>query len=197
MQNQNPQLAPPGAGLPLVESLVLKLWYGPVVSKRTKRPQCRTQYESVVTKIIQLAEGLTPEQRRTKILVPRLTGLEDSSRYWSLNGVMEHLMIVGEKMQTAILTLASGHVPNEKADVAKVKPLQSGEDMLEKFKSFAPNLLKNIDAELAKPGMDADRPVFLHHPWFGPINAHQWYWLASVHQVIHYQQAKHIAKAFR
>lgn len=197
MQNQNPKLAPAGAGLPFIESLALKLWFGPVVSKRTKRPQCRSQYESVVAKIIKLAQELTPEQRQTKVLVPRLTGLEDSSRFWSMNGVLEHLIIVGEKMQTAILTLASGQVPDEKADIAKVKPLQSGEDMLERFMLFAPKLLLNIDAELAKPGMDADRAVFLHHPWFGPINAHQWYWLASAHQVIHYQQAKLIAKALR
>jgi hypothetical protein len=189
-----PKLQPPGAGLPLPQLLVVKFWYGAIVSKRTPRKESRATYERMTAKLIALASSLTPEQRATKVLVDPMPGLEDSSRFWSINGVLEHLMIVASGMERAILSLASGVVPDAVADTAKVKPKQSGEDWLKAFQDFAPGFLARIDEKLAQPGMNADSRLRFRHPWFGPITAHQWYWLAGSHQGLHYRQAKAIAK---
>lgn len=48
--------------------------------------------------------------------------LADSSRFWSADDGLEHLVIVTRAVEQVILSLASGTVPKGTADIAKVKP---------------------------------------------------------------------------
>jgi len=189
-----PKLQPPGAGLPFRQRVVLKLWIGPVVSKRTPRTECRETYERLTKKLIERVSSVPPELRSTKVLVDPIPGLEDSSRYWSLNGLLEHLLIVARGMESIILSLSAGRVPDGGVDIAKVKPGNQESDVFSEFMAYAPELMKRIDDKLSQPGMDFDSPLRLMHPWFGKITARQWYWLMSSHQAIHYRQAKEISQ---
>ena len=101
-------------------------------------------------------------------------------------------LIVGKSIEGVIFSLCVGKVPDEKADVAKVKPTNLLSDPLSELKIFAPDLMKRIDEVLLKPGMSLNSKSKFTHPWFGDMTAKQWYWLLSRHQGIHYRQAKEI-----
>ncbi len=193
----DPKLQPPGAGLPLAQLVFLKIWLGPFVSKRTPPKKSRETYEKLTKKIIEYAASLSDEQRSEKVLVDPIRGLEDSSRYWSMNGVLEHLMMVSTGVEATILALSSGTVPNQKVDTAKVKPAQKGQDYLAQFTERAPGLMSRLDEKLSQPNMNFESQLKLKHPWFGKMTAKQWYWLLGTHQGIHYQQAQQIASALK
>lgn len=186
-----PKLQAPGAGLPFSQRIFLKWITGPILSKRKSPAECRADYERLVDKFIQKASQVPAELRATRVLVEPMAGLEDSSRFWSLSGVAEHLLIVSRGMESIILSLSAGKIPGVKADVAAVKPRHQ-EDSLGEYVNYAPALMKRIDDRLAEPGMNFHSPLKFVHPWFGGITARQWYWLLSAHQGIHYRQAKSI-----
>ena len=191
---REPILAPPGAGLPLTQRFFIRVWVGPVVSKITSPTQSRKTYESLTNKLIEIVSKIPLESRKIKVLVDPILGLEDSSRYWSINGVLEHILIVSKSIESIIFSLSSGKVPDGMADVAKAKPKQIDTAIISDFCNYAPDLMKRIDDKLCLPGLNFRSPEKFRHPWFGLLSARQWYWLLSSHQGIHYQQAKAIIR---
>src|SRR5688572_28967817 len=103
--SSEPKLQPPGAGLPLYQRIVLKLWYGPVVSKRISLPACRQHYEGLTQNLNDDICECRPQHLALPVLVRPIPGLEDSSRYWFLNGVLELLMTGSKGMEVVILSL--------------------------------------------------------------------------------------------
>jgi len=196
-QTPAPKLAPPGAGLPFYQMIAIRLWFGPVTSKRTPLSTCRDRYERITQKLIQLATSIPMERRNQKVLIDPLIGLEDSSRFWSVNEVLEHLLIVSKAMEATISSLASGVIPNHKADTAKVKPQGGNQEWLNEFQVYAPTLLARLDEKLSTPGMNIHSKLRFQHPWFGKINARQWYWMLSTHQALHLQQMKKIISVLK
>ena len=192
LNQEEPKLQAPGAGLPLSQKLFLKLWVGPIISKFSAKKKNRENYERLAQKIIEKVSKIPLEKRSIRVLVNPMPGLEDSSRFWSLNGVLEHLLIVSKSMEYVIVSLATGTIPEGKADVAKVKPKNMETDALPEFKAYAPELMKRIDEKLESGKMNFESSLTFHHPWFGEITARQWYWLLKAHQGIHYRQAKEI-----
>jgi hypothetical protein len=187
------KLQPPGAGIPLPQLIFLKVWLGPFVAKRAPQAKSRKTYEMVTGKLVDLVSGIPEQQRQKKVLIEPMAGIEDSSRFWSANDVLEHLLIVSRRMEKVILTLASGKIPDGVADTAAVKPGNADHDLLQEFKDYAPGLMDRIDRELARPGMNLFNPTEkFRHPWFGGFTARQWYWLLGAHQGLHYKQAKKI-----
>ncbi|HTL12543.1 MAG TPA: DinB family protein, partial [Bdellovibrionota bacterium] len=170
----------------------LRLWLKPVVSRRMPRSEVRANFDRLAGKLVEKISEVPAELRNTKILVEPIRGLEDSSRYWSLNGVLEHVLIVSQGLETIILMLAAGKRPPIEVDIAKVKPKHRAGDLLEEFQAYAPKLYDRLDAALAQPGMDLDSRLTHRHPWFGDLTARQWYWLISSHVGVHYAQAKAI-----
>lgn len=189
-----PKLQSPGAGLPFLQSLAARFWIGPYVSKQTSPTQVRERYDHVIEKLTRLVAEIPAEKRAIRVLVEPLMGLEDSSRYWSLNAVLDHLLIVSSAMEAGILSLAAGKLPDLKPDTATVKPKKFDQDMLPEFIARSVPLMKRLDDALSQPGMNFDSPLTLRHPWFGPMNARQWHWLLSAHLTVHYKQAKLIVR---
>ncbi|MGE0632549.1 MAG: hypothetical protein AB7O96_09090 [Pseudobdellovibrionaceae bacterium] len=189
------ELQKPGAGLPLPQRVMLKFWLGPFVSKRATWMDNRKMYEAVTQKIIDRVERVAAEKRDKKILVPPQRGLEDSSRFWSINETLEHLLMVIGGTEYIILQLSSGSPPDLKVDIAKLKPKGSEEDLFSTFKKRAPVVMRDLDENLKQKGMNRDSNSKHHHPWFGSITAKQWYWLLAMHQAIHANQVKKITES--
>lgn len=192
MQKDSPKLAKPGAGLPLLESLLVRYYVGPFVAKKADWNESIQTFERINERIAKAVEGLTDEQLNTKVLVPRQRGLEDSSRYWSLAMTLEHLVIVGTNIRDVTISLMNGVVPDAVADIAKVKPhgVMTAKQAVEDFENFRKTTMKMIDEK----GRDQNSTAAFSHPWFGPINARQWHWLVGSHSAIHYLQIKNIKK---
>ncbi len=189
-----PKLDAPGAGLPLLQRVLLRGVVGPFVSKIVPLEESRRTYEELTAKIIALIEKTPADQRAIKVLVPPQMGLEDSSRYWSLNGLCEHLLLVSRGIEGAILLISQGQVPPIEANVAAMKPKQTAQEIFNEFKAYAPGLMSRIDSATSGGGMNIHSKTKFRHPWFGNLTARQWYWVLGTHQGIHYRQAKAIAK---
>lgn len=56
------------------------------------------------------------------MLIERVRGLEDSSRYWSVWMTLDHLRIMNSRLGKVITSLAKGVIPPGKASTANVKP---------------------------------------------------------------------------
>lgn len=185
-----PKLAAPGAGLPLLELLLLRYVLVPRESRRSTWEGNARRFETESEKILALVGGLPEETLTRKVLIPRLRGLEDSSRHWSLAMTLEHLFIVGTAMKSAIVELTHGRVPERTVGSADVKPSRtsSGRAAVASFEAFTRAQIPAIEAGASDKASKARYP----HPWFGPLTAHQWMWLMALHQGLHRKQLKEI-----
>ena len=87
-----PTLAAPGAGLPAPELWIARVLFA---LKRLfgSREAFTARFEQERAAIRQLLSTSDPARRGQQVLIPRLRGLEDSSRFWSVWMTLEHLSI--------------------------------------------------------------------------------------------------------
>ena len=192
MTETAPQLDKPGAGLPFPQELLLRWYVAPFIAGRADWEDDKRRFAKSTESLLKLIEGLDEKQLSTKILVPRLRGIEDSSRYWSAAMLFEHLTIVGSAVRGGIISLSKGIVPPVKADVAAVKPpgVKTPAQSVEEYRKFSSTLMADIDAAVK----DKDSKAKFRHPWLGPLTCRQWHWLLHAHQSIHLPQLREIVK---
>lgn len=184
-----PQLEKPGAGLPFLESLFVRLWVGPFQSRRNSKEQNLKLFRFLGGRLLKEARLVPAAKRDVKVLVPRMKGVEDSSRHWSANELLEHLMITGRPMRGLIETLAAGKTSDYVVDIANFKPrgAYAGGDAAPDFAAF----LEETAAALERLPIGDAGPVH-EHPWLGPINALQWTWILAGHNGLHLRQLQAI-----
>ena len=188
------QLAAPGQGLPFPQNLVVR-YLAPIKANKESWDQAESRFQRESEKILQLLEGLSKTELEQRILVPPMRGLEDSSRYWSIAMTLDHVLIVSRKMGGIIEALSQGRVPEEKVDLALVKPKAEENDanVVSLFQDYAQSGAREIRARV----FDAESKTRYTHPWFGPIRAKQWFWLLGIHMGIHRKQIEAIRKQLK
>lgn len=185
-----PQLQPPGVGVPLIESFFLRYMFMPAVSKITTWDEAHKLFLEQTDKIIGIYQTIKPEHRAEKVLIPRLMGLEDSSRYWSANMTLEHVMIVTQGVANIIESLGQEKIPQYEVRTADVKPRGGfDDDMIPSFWEMMHDCADRIGAAFQNRNSEAA----LVHPWFGPLNTHGWHCLLGIHSGIHRRQLQKIA----
>ena len=142
--------------------------------------------------MISLAEPFPRPLQEQPQLIERITGIEDSSRNWSLAMTLEHTNIVASLIIKVVTLLGSGTVPDFHIQTARVKP-QGEKTWLENVKDFE-GILNAELPQLSDPSLMRDSPQKLDHPWFGPLCAREWVWLLGVHQTVHRRQSEKILK---
>jgi hypothetical protein len=184
-----PRLAPPGAGLPAIERFIgstlfaLRRWTG-------TRAAFNAQFERERRAIADLLAARDEPTLRRSVLIPRLRGLEDSSRFWSAYMTLDHLRIVNRSIIGVIAELALGHVPPGQASTATVKPAADvGPEVVAPYEAACDALLREIAAH---PILNTS--VRYAHPWFGPLDAAGWHALAAMHMGIHRAQIERILR---
>ncbi len=189
------KLEAPGKGLPWLEHLVARYWILPRASKKVSWKACEMQFNRETQKILEIYHSIPELDLSTCILVPRLQGLEDSSRYWSAAMVLEHLVIVGSQIAKVIVELTHKRIPQGEANIARVKPLGilTAPKAEAQYEAFAITEMNQRRAQIG----DQNSLTRFVHPWFGPITARQWNWLMGSHQYIHRKQLEQIAKGLK
>lgn len=185
-------LAPPGAGLPLLELWVSRTGLG-VLRSTLDRRQIEGWLRSETSKVLAIARKLSPTQMKQKTLVPRPIGLEDSSRNWSAAMVLQHLVIVDTGIGELITALAQKKAFEREVRIAEVKPNpDAGREQLELLDDALETYTERVAAveNLSTAGRHA-------HPWFGPLDGHGWHTLAALHTMIHRRQLSAITKVCR
>ena len=127
-----------------------------------------------------------------ELLIPRMMGIEDSSRNWSVLMVLEHLCMVNHEILLGINSLLNGIAPHVDVEIKNFKPSPDvGYDVIDRYRQICSDYVGNIESMIKSRG--SLRSSVRHaHPWFGPMDAHQWHCLAAVHQRIHRRQTQKI-----
>ncbi len=178
-----PKLSAPGAGLPRPE-----LWAARAIFALHRWRNDRADAESLIgaerDQLLSLTKGLPCESAARRVLIPRLSGLEDSSRYWSIFMTLEHVRIVNEVVTKTIALLAEGKSPEKVASTADVKP--SPEVSASVVDAFPEGCERLIRLVATVPDLQTKKRYA--HPWFGPLDAAAWHHMAGFHMRLHRRQ---------
>jgi hypothetical protein len=192
MTGDGPLLAPPGAGVPARELI----WVRPAfVLMRLCTPDTSAlaRFRREADKMTSWVASIPAEEAARQVLIKRVVGIEDSSRYWSAFMVLEHLRIVNEIVVRIIETLAAGRPFAVEIRTADVKPSASVKpEVLSHFTAGVNAYVNRVPPALRK------RSTMRHaHPWFGPLTAHGWHCLAAIHHTLHRRQLSTILRSQR
>jgi uncharacterized damage-inducible protein DinB len=186
-----PELDAPGAGLPAIQEFLLKHAAFPVLKRVISWDRAISIFEREGRLILALVADLPEEARFRPVLVPRMMGIEDSSRYWSLAMTLDHLMIVTQGVMSLMAALARGDGIDVIVDTATVKPgTDSPRDIGRRYEEFVSRFRERLESEVADRQTARCHP----HPWFGCLNPHGWLVMLAVHQFIHRRQIAQIRK---
>jgi hypothetical protein len=187
MQNGQPQLQAPGSGLPWHELVLSRIGFK-LYQRTTSAQNALSLFQSETNRIISLVKPVERKKGELRVLIPRIYGIEDSSRYWSVFMTMEHLNIVIPGVMSIIQSLVDGQTcpkevriqdvkPHEQAGMEQITKLEENKIRYEKFIHSLPSLRTNCRHS---------------HPWFGPLNPHGFHCLVGFHQMIHRRQIERI-----
>jgi hypothetical protein len=182
-----PKLDAPGAGLPWLELKIARFGFH-LLNRRMTHDKSSALLEKECAAILDLARSCNAEKGSQRVLINRLRGMEDSSRYWSVFMTVDHLRIVNLGAADAIRLLKQGKVPDRKADTATVKPsVEAAMDVVDDFE-----LSCKLIERYAARSTDLKRVPRYPHPWFGPLDAAGWHFLAGFHLRLHRRQIETI-----
>lgn len=186
-RTNEPQLAAPGAGLPALEHVLARIFFG--LRRLTgSREAFNSKFIEERAAIRRLIADQSPELAGKRVLIRRCRGLEDSSRYWSVWMTLDHLRIVHCAFIEILKSLALGKTPEGEASTATVKPSTAvSGDVVAAYEETCDALLATV------AGIpDLKTSARFAHPWFGPMDAFGWYALAGGHMSIHRVQIERI-----
>jgi hypothetical protein len=182
-----PQLAAPGAGLPKLELVIAKLIFR-LGLRRSSRDKAAAAFSLQYHEILRLANNCNAASLGQRVLIDRLRGLEDSSRYWSVFMTLDHLRIVNDAIVQAITALVAGTTPPRAASTAAVKPDPAVDGrVVAAFEESCRNFEQCVAA-----APDLNTQLKYAHPWFGPLDAASWHFLAGFHMNLHRRQIEAI-----
>lgn len=191
-----PDLAKPGAGLPWWELFVARYFLFPSACRRLTWQSAAQLFQNEGAAILRLWDSLPADRLAERVLIRRISGIEDSSRSWSVAMTVEHLNIVGFGIRALIHRLRQGESNPPVAGIEEVKPLgvAAPAEVRHRFERLLTEVASAARSELPVPR--GPSPV-APHPWFGPLDAHQWQCLLALHQQIHRRQIEAICTGLR
>jgi hypothetical protein len=187
-----PVLDAPGAGLPKIERILAKVIFG-LKRRRTSRQQATALFEDERGRILRLVHSCDAESGTRRVLIKRLRGMEDSSRFWSVFMTLDHLRITNDAFSSVIPALAAGVVPPHKASTAAVKP--SADSGIAAVAAFERSCEKFLETTGKIP--DLNTVARYAHPWFGTLDAAAWHLVGGFHMGLHRHQLEEILRAAR
>ncbi len=191
-ETSEPQLDRPGAGLPAIELFIARRLVA-AKYRKSSRDEVVADFERERGLISAMADGVASDLGSKQVLVKRQRGMEDSSRFWSVYMVLDHLRIVNGAVLNFIELLGAEELPTEQADTAKVKPERSaGPEVIDAFNASCGELA-TVVASIDNLRTQAKHP----HPWFGPFDAGQWHHMAAFHMTLHRKQIEVILKKLK
>jgi len=183
-----PSLAPPGAGVPRIERMVG--WVRLAIAARQGAAAASKLMRHEQAAIHRVVQQISPAEAGVRVLVPRLRGLEDSSRWWSVWMTLDHLRIVNDSIAGVISVLGAERAPAGQVSTAAVKPSpDAGPGVLAAFDASC-DAIEHAVAELSRP-RSTER---FAHPWFGPLDTAGWHAMAAMHMSIHLAQLHAIVR---
>lgn len=176
-------LGKPGAGIPWLEQKIGGFLLRRYAGKR-RREEALEDFGDSAGEVLGLVESLDEARGRARVLIPRLRGIEDSSRYWSPYMIVEHLCLVDGPVLGLMRLLSAGKTTDRRSGPADVKPSpEAGPESLGKLRGIVAEWREHLPPA-DKLNASKEHP----HSWFGGLNAHQWLCMGVMHHRIHLKQ---------
>ena len=187
--NLGVKLEASGAGIPLIQERVLKYLIFPVLRRMISLEKAVAIFEKEGMVALSLVREVPEDLRYRQVLVPRMVGIEDSSRNWSIMMTLDHLLIVSRGVAGLIAKLSRDELIEVVVDTADVKPdINSAANIERKFEVFLGRFRKHVSESVSNRKTSRCHV----HPWFGCLNPHGWVVMLAVHQWIHRRQIQQI-----
>ncbi len=178
---------PPAVSLPRFQAVLFRHLLFPAYCYRTSWDRSAAIFRSEGQKVIGLVQSLVPAAFQKRVHIRPLWGIEDRSRDWSAEMVVEHLIEFGAGIATAIIELSQGERPRN--PLAEAIPVGGrGQTLIQDYATF----LDDYAAALAEDVGDRDSKLTCPHPWFGELTAHRWACLGAYHQALHRRHLEEI-----
>jgi len=188
--DSEPVLLPPGSGLPGPELWLGHFLFG-LMRAVWSRESALRRFGRGGRRVLAVLQDLDDDTGARRVLVPRLMGLEDSSRHWSPFMIARHLVIVNRDALRIIEALCAGRAPEGEVRMAGLKPApDAGRDAVHDLENILGEFERRVPQLTGWPGTARHR-----HPWFGPLNAHGWLCMTAMHHGIHLRQLHCALKA--
>ncbi|MGJ8656647.1 MAG: hypothetical protein ACSHX6_09345 [Akkermansiaceae bacterium] len=183
-------LSEPGAGLPFLEKVKLKVFFR-VLTRVKGRDEFVRLFRSEEAKIRGLVEGLSADQGSKAVLVKRVMGMEDSSRNWSMYMTLEHLNVVNDGLRGIIVDLVSKDSESSELGEVRTQDVKPSRGADERSVDEFVRMNDEVMGEIEKLGeLGGERKH--EHPWFGMMDGAQWFALMGVHMRVHRKQLERI-----
>lgn len=186
-----PRLAPPGAGIPFIERLVGGTIFA-IRRRLTTRERIAADFARQREAIARMYRAHDNATLAARVLIPRLRGLEDSSRFWSVLMTLDHLRIVNSQITRVIKALTHGRTPEGRASTAAVKPRPDigPHEAPQVAAAYEQSCDQLIALASATPQLKTS--LRFAHPWFGPLDGAGWHAMVATHMGIHRAQIARI-----
>ena len=181
-----------GAGLPELERLFIRLFLVPIVRIVMNWTISRLLIKREVKIIKKLLSNISTKKLQQKMSIDRTFAIEDNSRQFSVNEVLEHLVIAGTLVKEVIESLSQEKEVDFDIKIENVKPKENKENQLEYFLEFYQDYDKFIK-DLPKKQSKMTKA----HPWFVKFNNFDWNNFIFMHTFIHRRQIQAILKELK
>ena len=176
-----------GAGLPEFERLFIRVFLVPIVRISMNWTISRLLIKREIKIIKKLLNNISNKQLQQKMSIQRTFAIEDNSRQFSVNEVLEHLVIAGTLVKNVIETLSKEKEVDFDIKIENVKPKENKENQLKYFLEFYQDydkFIKNLPKKQSK--------TTKAHPWFVKFNNFDWNIFMFMHTFIHRRQIEAI-----
>jgi hypothetical protein len=183
------KLAKPGAGLPNLERLFIKNILVPAIRLVFTWDIALFCLKREINIIKKLLEKLPTKLLQKQIIIDRTFAIEDDTRQFSINMVLEHLTIAGNGLFKVIQSLSNEIEVLKDIKIEDVKPKKNKENQLDEFLEFYNNYFDYIENHPKNQSKTKKK-----HPWFIEFNNFDWSVFMFMHTFIHRRQIEAILK---
>jgi len=176
-----------GAGLPEVERSFIRTILVPAVRVLFTWNIARILIKREVNIINKLVTNIPQDKLQQKMAIDRTFAIEDNSRQFSVNEVLEHLIIAGGVVKDVIDTLSKEQDVKFDIKIEDVKPKDNRTNQLKEFLKFY-NSYDEFIKQLPKKQSKKTKA----HPWFVRFNNFDWNIFMFMHTFIHRRQIQAI-----
>lgn len=188
----NSNLQNAGTGLPKCEYLFIKYIFIPTVKKCTSFDILMSLFLKETEKLKRLVCNMSNDNLSKRVVIPKLIGLEDNSRDFSISMIFEHLFIVSSMIQEGLAFLTNNQKFEVEVSIQGVKPANNNSSFIDKFFKFVDGY-KEFYAQMPKVASKTTKA----HPWFGELNSYEWHMFLFIHTLVHRRQIEALIKALK
>ncbi|NOR58612.1 MAG: hypothetical protein GQ474_08835 [Sulfurimonas sp.] len=181
------KLEKPGAGLPNIERLFIKNILVPAVRVFFTWDIAFYLLKREVRLILKLVDSVEKQKLQEQVIINRVFAIEDDSRRYSINMVLEHLTITGYGIMGVISTISKEEELKKDITIEGVKAYENAENSIVAFKKF----MKMYDFFINRLPKKYSQ-MTKRHPWFVEFNNFDWSAFMYMHAFIHRRQIEAI-----